>query len=121
MCPVDSCVPPVDVTRMKRHRDCFFFKTRIREHWAHALADTGASENFISEELAKFLELELHPRKQALNVRLADVSARRCEMFARTTVHIGSWSARMDFVVLPTGVPLVLGMHFFDRFEPHIL
>ena len=55
VCPVDSCVPPVDVTRMKRHRDCFFFKTRIRKHWAHALADTGASENFISEELAKFL------------------------------------------------------------------
>ena len=42
-------------------------------------------------------------------------------MFARTTVHIGSWSARMAFVVLPTGVPLVLGMPFFDRFEPHIL
>ena len=55
LCPVNNCVPPVDVTRMKRHRDCFVFKTRIREHWAHALADTGASENFISEELAKFL------------------------------------------------------------------
>ena len=42
-------------------------------------------------------------------------------MFARTTVHIGSWSARMAFVVLHTGAPLVLGMPFFDRFEPHIL
>ena len=63
--PVDSCVPPVGVTRPKRRRDCFVFKTRIREHWAHALADTGASENFISEELAKFLGLELNPRKQS--------------------------------------------------------
>ena len=27
VCPVDSCVPPVDVTRMKRHRDCFFHDT----------------------------------------------------------------------------------------------
>ena len=27
----------------------------------------------------------------------------------------------MAFVVLPTGVPLVLGMPLFDRFEPHIL
>ena len=42
-------------------------------------------------------------------------------MFARTTVHIGSWSARMAFLVLHTGVPLALGMPFFDCFEPHIL
>ena len=27
----------------------------------------------------------------------------------------------MAFVVLPTGVPLVLGMPLFDCFEPHIL
>ena len=27
----------------------------------------------------------------------------------------------MAFVVFHTGVPLVLGMPFFDRFEPHIL
>ena len=78
VCPVDSCVPTVDVTRPKRRRDCFVFKTRITEHWEHALADTGASENFISEELAKFLGLELHLRKQALNVRLAEVYVRRC-------------------------------------------
>ena len=49
VCPVDSCVPPVDVTRPKQRRDCFFFKKRIRKHWAHALVDTGASENVISE------------------------------------------------------------------------
>jgi len=78
VCPVDSCVPTVDVTRPKRRRDCLVFKTRITEHWEHALADTGASENFISEELAKFLGLELHLRKQALNVRLAEVYVRRC-------------------------------------------
>ena len=27
----------------------------------------------------------------------------------------------MAFVVLPTGIPLVLGMPFFARFDPHIL
>ena len=42
-------------------------------------------------------------------------------MFVRTTVHIGSWSARMAFVVLHTVVPLVMGMLFFDLVEPHIL
>ena len=84
LCHVDSCVPTEDVTSPKRPSDCFFFKKRIREYWAHALADTGASENVISEELATFLELETHPRKQA-NVRLAcDYSVRSCEMFART-------------------------------------
>ena len=32
VCPVDSCVHPVDVTSPKQRRDCFFFNTRIREH-----------------------------------------------------------------------------------------
>ena len=59
VCHVHSCVHPVEVTRPKRRRYCLFFKTRIREHWAHALVDTGASENFISEELSKFLGLKL--------------------------------------------------------------
>ena len=42
-------------------------------------------------------------------------------MFEHTTLHICSWSARMAFVILPTGVPLVMDMPFFDRFEHHIL
>ena len=42
-------------------------------------------------------------------------------MFPLTAVHIGSWSARMAFVVIHTGVPLVLGMPFFNRFKPHVL
>ena len=78
--------------------DCVYLQTRIREHWAHALADTGASENVISEELAKVPDLELHLRKQALNVNITDVSVSRGEMFARTTA--GSWSALIAIVVL---------------------
>ena len=74
----------------------------------------------MSEDLAKFLGLQLNPRNQALNVRLSDFSVRHCESFVRAHIQIDSWAARMAFVVLPTGVPLVLGMPFFDRFEPRI-
>ena len=42
------------------HHDCFFFRAHIRGHEAHAISDTGATENFISADLAKFLGLELH-------------------------------------------------------------
>ena len=114
------CDPPANYHDSQRRNECFVFKTRIKGNWAHALADTGASKNFMSEDLATFLGLQLHPRKQALNVRLADFSVRRCESFVRAHIQISSLAARMAFVVLPTGVPLVLGMPFFDRFEPRI-
>jgi len=42
-------------------------------------------------------------------------------MFARTTDHVRSWSARMAFFVLHTGMPIVLGMQFCHRVEPHVM
>ena len=48
------------------------FKTRIKDQWAHALADTGASEKFVSQDLAKFLNLEMHTRKRPLRLLLAN-------------------------------------------------
>ena len=39
---------------------CFFFRTLIRGQTAHALADTGAAENFVSTQLAQHLGIPLH-------------------------------------------------------------
>ena len=61
--PDDRMVPP--------DRNVFIFKTRIKDQWAHALADTGASNNFMSQKLAQFLHLEMHPRKRPLRLLLS--------------------------------------------------
>jgi len=108
----DPLVPP--------HHDCFFLRAHIRGHQADAFADTGATEKFISADLAQFLGLELHPRKRPLIIRIADFSVKTYTHFVRASVRIGTWLLRMAFVVLPTEIPLVLGMPFFARFEPRI-
>ena len=99
-------------------REVFMFKTRIKDQWAHALADTGASENFMSHALAKYLNLELHQRKRILRLLLANGEYVECTHFVRANVNIGTFSARMAFAITQTGIPLVLGMPFHYRFEP---
>ena len=113
--------PPLTDPLLRFRTDSMFFATEIRGTMAHALADTGASENFMSEKLADHLGLERHVRKRPQLIRIADGSIVRCSHFARTTVRIGKWSARMAFTIFPTGLPLVLGMPFFVRFEPQML
>ena len=57
---------------MPQDCDVFFFRTKIKGQWAHALADSGASENFMSASLANSLALQLHVRKRALWLRIAN-------------------------------------------------
>ena len=54
-------------------------------------------------------------------IHVADGRTHLCPIFARLSIRIGTWTARMVFTVLPTGVPLVLGMPFFSKYEPQIL
>ena len=86
-------IPTANYHESQMRNECFFFKTQISGHWAHALADTVASENFMSEDLVTFVGLQLHPRKQALNMRLADFSVHRCESFVRAHIQINSWAS----------------------------
>ena len=86
----------------------------------HALADTGASENFVSLELAQAVGLLTHKRKNPLWIKIANGERCRCDEFARGIVRIGTWKARMSFVVLPGGPTMILGMPFFLRTEPQI-
>ena len=84
--------------------DCevFIFKTRIKNQWAHALADTGASENFMLQELAQFLHLDMHPRKRPLRLLLANGDYAHCTHFVRAYVNIVTFNARMAFAITAT-------------------
>ena len=76
--------------------------------WKHYLMGSKTLA-LISADLARFLGLPLHTRKRALLIRIADFSVKECTHFVRAHIRIGSWSARMVFVVFPTGIPLVSG------------
>jgi len=108
--PTDSVVPIA--------YECFFFIVTVRELQVQALADTAASDSFISAVLAKQLGVILYQRKKPLQIRIADGSVRWCLQFVCLQAHIGTWPANMVFTVLESGNSLVLGMPLFLRFEP---
>ena len=80
--PTDPVVPTA--------YECFFFRVTVREIQAHALADTGASDNFISAVLAKQLGVTIHQRKKSLQIRIADGSVRPYSKFVPLRTHIGT-------------------------------
>ena len=71
----------------------------------HALADTVASENFVSLELAQAVDLLTHKRKNPLWIKIANGERCRCYEFASGIVRIVTWKARMSLVVLPVDPP----------------
>ena len=73
-----------------RSAPCFLFRTEIRGQTAHALEDTGASENFVSDELARELGVMTHPLKHPVHILIADGSVLPCDQFARIKLRIGT-------------------------------
>ena len=100
---------------------CLFFRTKLREATVHFMADTGAMENFISARLVEQLGLETHPRKEPINVKIADGFTYRCEGLVQTTIRINTWTARMSLMFFPSTLQVVLGMPFFVKYDPRML
>ena len=56
-----------------------------------------------------------------LIIRISKMSVKTCTHFACASVRIVTWLSRMAFVVIHTGITLVLGIPLYARFEPRIL
>ena len=105
-----SCAPHADPLLFEdRRHQCLFFKTQVREATVHAMADTGATENFISAKLVNFLGLPTHPRKHPINIKIADGTVHRCDSFVRAHLKIGTWKMRITLMVFPRTCQLSLG------------
>ncbi|KAK0593409.1 hypothetical protein LWI29_036238 [Acer saccharum] len=92
-----------------------FVKATIRGKQVRAMLDTGATHNFISVDEAKRLGLRITNDEGAIKaanspVKLIDGTAKG------VTVHLGPWSGKLDFSVVPLDdYQMVLGMAFFQQ------
>ncbi|KAK0578231.1 hypothetical protein LWI29_007082 [Acer saccharum] len=91
-----------------------FVKATIKGKQVRAMLDTGATHNFVSVDKAKRLGLRITNDEGAIKaanspVKLIDGTAKG------VTVHLGPWSGKLDFSVVPLDdYQMVLGMAFFD-------
>jgi hypothetical protein len=92
-----------------------FVKATIRGKQVRAMLDTGATHNFVSVDEAKRLGLRITPEDGA--IKAANSPVKLIDGIAKgVTVHLGPWSGKLDFSVVPLDdYQMVLGMAFFDQ------
>ena len=87
----------------------------IKGKQVRAMLDTEATHNFVSVYEAKRLGLRITPEDGA--IKAANSPVKLIDGIAKgVTVHLGPWSGKLDFSVVPLDdYQMVLGMAFFDQ------
>ena len=93
---------------------CMYFRTVILK--TKAMLVCAASETFIATGLVRQLGLKPHHLRTPLHIQLADGTILYSTEFVRVHLKIGSWRLRMTFWILPSPLPLLLGIPFLCRF-----
>ena len=84
------------------------------------MLDSGATNNFISKELALSLELPIQRDVQFDKVQLADGKTLNVYGVTRTKVVFSTFSCLLDFVILDAAIPNIFGIPFFTQINPII-
>ena len=99
---------------------CLYFSAEILGMRMTALLDCGASENFIAEKVAMSLGCRSHTLRTPLHVRIANGDRLLCTEFVRLRMSLSSWRKRLTFWIIPSTLPIILGIPFLTRVNPHI-
>ena len=83
-----------------------------------ALLDSGASDNFISLNVARELNLPLHPLKDPLRMQVANGVICMVDQSTRPYLVIGGLKIRLFLKVVDSPIPVILGYPFFNHFMP---
>jgi len=88
----------------------------------NALIDSGASSNFMHEDMARKLNVKLQDQKEPQPVK--DIQGRALgwiSKYARTAVNVGQHQEVINFNVIPLGIHgLVLGLPWLQKHDPEI-
>lgn len=94
--------------------EMFFMKVNVCGRTLYALVDTGASNMFMSTEVAKILNLRMEPTGNTFK----PVNSKGVHGVGSTSdvdVKIGGWKGKMEFeVIILDDYDLILGMQLFN-------
>ena len=98
-----------------------FVEVLVNGRKVRALVDTGASHNFVKLEVADAIRL----KKTSCDVKVKAVNSQAkaaAGIASGVTVHIGRWTGKIDFTVMPLDdFEMILGQDFLRRQEAVLL
>ena len=98
-----------------------FVEVLVNGRKVRALVDTGASHNFVKLEVADAIGL----KKTSCDVKVKAVNSQAkaaAGIASGVTVHIGRWTGKIDFTVMPLDdFEMILGQDFLRRQEAVLL
>jgi hypothetical protein len=94
-----------------------FLKGKVYKREVLCFLDTGASHNFITQESAERMELQLEELKALIEVHFADGVPHPITLQARNVpLLLGSWRGKVDLLVSTLGgMDCILGMEFITH------
>ncbi len=94
-----------------------FLKGKVFKREVLCLLDTGASHNFLTQESAERMELQLEEFKAPIEVHFADGVPHPTTLQARNVpLQLGSWRGKVDLLVYTLGgMDCILGMEFITH------
>ena len=98
----------------------FQITVRVGDRLCKALLDSGACQNFISDELTEKLQLKRHPLKQPFVARAANGHLLRVESYARVSLRMANAFLRIHFRIVAMHPSLILGNSFLKKYNPTI-
>ena len=98
----------------------FYVPVRVAENICWALLDSGAADNFISQQAVAALELRTHPLPQPMSVCVGNGAIIYATRFVQLPLMLGDFKATTYLKVLPTPIPMVLGYTFLLRHQPQV-
>jgi Retroviral aspartyl protease len=103
---------------------CTFLHSRLKRADAIALLDSGATENFMNLEYAKYLHMPIQrlkePRK-LFNINGTPNKSGELQFFTDLQVQTGSQRTTLQFFLSNLGEnKIILGYPWFTAFQPKI-
>ena len=104
---------------------CFLVPTTIlTDHGKHeikTLLDSGASRQFINQDLVNQLKLPKYPLKKTINIFNADGSKNKCSYYTEIKIRINNRTMTIKPKIVTLGTkPLFLGITWLRQYNPDI-
>ena len=97
-----------------------YVQLRIGPTILPALVDSGACDNFFSEQAVAEMHIEPRPLRRTTRILSANGKSMECASHVVVTAVLGALSFQLSLRVIPSSVRVILCFHFLQHFDPRI-